>query len=441
MFGAVYSIEYLRLFSRWWFEDDPFLYFYAAKITNPFTIFTDPQVLRHFTTGQALVPMQILSYWIDVRLAGFSPHFAYAHQVCSFLLTLLLLYLVLLDELRNDNIAALFISVLWVLLPATAVVLQFLSTRHYMEGLLFTVLSLYLLQRLRYYDGRFRWLVLLAIPVSAVVALLYKEIYLPITPAILLLYALRYKERALALSTIVMVCGYMAYRFWMIGPALNYGMPYLKVPQYFAFLSKLPYTISSNYGGYCICGLVAVLCFYFARRGRQNLKTVLYFFAALVLSLAAVAPVSYALYGTIRVPDPWHRIVFLLHTIGILGGGYFAVYCATRRVQVTLALVVVVLLVPGTEKTRRLWVKMTESAEREGKFYLNNPDKVLLSEQVAWWFIPGVHAMYEVGKPHYVNVRDLGNYQIQPGSPVWRFQDGRFVPDYEPLKHVGQRTP
>src|SRR5437870_3872799 len=94
-FGAVYSLAYIRLLSRWWFEDDPFVFAYAAKITNPVAIFTNSQVLRHFTMGQALVPMQIFSFWVDVRLAGFSPLFAYLHQTLSFLLTLLMLYLVL----------------------------------------------------------------------------------------------------------------------------------------------------------------------------------------------------------------------------------------------------------------------------------------------------------------------------------------------------------
>lgn len=439
LFGAAYSIGYLRLLSRWWFEDDPFLYWYASKITNPISIFVDPQVLRHFTTGRALVPMQILSYWMDVRLAGFSPQFAYEHQVCSFLLTLFLLYLILLHELQNDDIAAFFISVFWTILPATAVVLQFLSTRHYMEGLLFSFLSVYMMQRSRCSDGRSRWLFSLTMLVCAGLSILCKEIYVAVTPALLLLYSLRYRERALAASTIAMVCAYGAYRFWMIGPVLDYGMPYLKVGQYFRFLLKLPYTISSNYGGYLIAALVAALCFLYARRKRHNRKIVFYFIAALALSLGAVMPVSYALYGSIRMPGTWYRIVFLLHTITIFAAGYFAVNCVPRRVRAALALLAVILLVPGMQKTRRLWIDLTTSAEREGKFYLNNPDKVLLSEQAASWFIPGVHALYGIEKPHYVLLKDLPDRATEMGSPIWRFQHGGFIPEYEPLKHIRQR--
>jgi len=61
--------------------------------------------------GKALVPMQILSYWVDIRLAGYSPLFAYSHQILSFMITLLLIYLVLHRALKN-RAAALCISIL-----------------------------------------------------------------------------------------------------------------------------------------------------------------------------------------------------------------------------------------------------------------------------------------------------------------------------------------
>ncbi len=118
-----------------------------SQIHNPVSIFIDRGILRHLVTGRALVPMQVLSFWTDVRLAGYSPQFAYLHQTCSFLLTLLFLYLILIRVFQDDIPAAVFVGVLWVLLPSTSVVVQFLSTRHYLEGMLFSALALCLLQR------------------------------------------------------------------------------------------------------------------------------------------------------------------------------------------------------------------------------------------------------------------------------------------------------
>ena len=90
-FGCIYSLGYLRLSSRWWFEDDPALFAYTASAGSPIRFFADPTILRRFTTGNALVPMQLISYWLDLRTAGVSPAVAYLHQTVSFLITIVLI--------------------------------------------------------------------------------------------------------------------------------------------------------------------------------------------------------------------------------------------------------------------------------------------------------------------------------------------------------------
>lgn len=428
-FGAIYSLAFLGLSSRWWFEDDPALFAYTAGIHNPVRIFTDPNVLRHFTAGSALVPMQILSYWLDINLAGFSPEFAYAHQVCSFLLTLLLLYLVLSDWL-HDRMAAAVASVAWALLPATAVIVQFLATRHYLEGLLFSLLSLYLLERLRDKDGRHGYLAQAGILACAAVAMLYKEIYAPVLPLVLLIIAWRHRERIFAFLTVLLSCAYAIYRLWAIPSTLQYAdVPLINGFQYLKFLSKYPYTLTSNYGGYLLSAFVLALCI-FAARKKGGKSVLACFLAIFALSLAIIVPVTYPLFGSIRRPDPWYRIVFFPNTTIVLSAGFLAARYASRRVQLALALTALVVLLPGVEKTRRLWAGMTCSAELEGKFYLNNPDKVLLSQQEAFWFIPGIHWMYGVKTPHYVLLKDLGTAQTTPGVPLWRLSNGIFVPEY-----------
>ena len=94
-----------------------------------------------------------------------------------------------------------------------------------------------------------------------------------------------------------------------------------------------------------------------------------------------------------------------------------------------LALAVVL---PGAVKTRKLWVEMTSSAEREGKFYLDHPDRMVLSEQEAYWFLPGIDWMYGIKTPHYVLLKDLATAKLDPRVPLWRFSGGSFVPDDPP---------
>jgi len=233
------------------------------------------------------------------------------------------------------------------------------------------------------------------------------------------------------------VCAYTAYRFWVVGPTFDYNMSFLSFGQYLKFLSKLPYTISTNYGGYLICGMILLLGVRFSRSGMKHKgATILGFAGLFTLALAAVLPASYPLYGTIRFPGTWYRIVFIPHTVAIIACAYLAVRCTSPRVRIAMAVALLGVLAPGVEKTRRVWAEMTTNAELEGKFYLDNPDKVLLSEQEAGWFIPGIHVMYKVETPHYLHIKDLRSGDAQSPKPVWRLEGGEFVPDYWPRWHA-----
>ena len=57
----------------------------------------------------------------------------------------------------------------------------------------------------------------------------------------------------------------------VLGLGLRYGeLPLLTPSQYLKFLPKLPYTFSSNFGGYLLVGVVAALCVYGAFKRRNN---------------------------------------------------------------------------------------------------------------------------------------------------------------------------
>ncbi len=404
------------------------LFWYAGQLSNPLSAFTNPRVLREFTTGRALVPMQLVSYWADVRLAGFSPHAAYLHQTASFLAALLALYLLLSRVLEGRKLAAALAALLWALTPATAVVAQFLATRHYLEGMLFALLAAYLLLRAPKTRGaRRRWLQA-AVYGCSVVAMLYKEVFAPLLVLLLLACAWRFRRRGQAAAALVLALCYAAYRFWMLGPALAYDMPYLTAGQYLRFLWKLPYSLSSNYAGYALCAALAALAWRCATREEEHRWVVAAYLSAAAVSLAAIWSVSYPLYGMMRVPDAWHRIVFPLHTLTLIFGAWLAVRAQARKAQAVLALAALLALGAGAGKTRRLWTDMTAKAEREGKFYLANPDKVLLSNDPAWWFIPGVHRMYGVQTPHYVLRKDLKGSSASLPVPLWTDRGGRFEP-------------
>lgn len=316
-------------------------------------------------------------------------------------------------------------SVIWGLLPATAVVLQFAGTRHYLEGLLFALLSTYLLIRMKDVGGRpAKWLFAAAIACAAV-SMLYKEIYAASVPLLLIATAWRRRAPGPALAAIALSAAYATYRIFVLGLNLHYSdIQILGGIQYLRCLSKFPYTISADYGGYLLYGVVMLACVALMR-DRVQRPIAGAFLVLFVISMLVIVPVSYPLFGRIRLPDPWYRIVFLPHSLAVFFGAYFAARFAPWRVQIPTAVATLAILMPGVTKTHDLWEEMTASAEREGRFYLNNPDKILLSEREAWWFIPGVHWVYGIAKPHYVLAKDLSSLKLDMGPRSGAITTGR----------------
>lgn len=102
IFVVVFSHLYLNLINKWWFEDDPWMLLHSSKINNPVNIFIDKKIITGYGAGKAFAPMQIFTFWIDVKLAGFSPVFAYVHSIVSLLIATLMFYIVLLQFTRNN---------------------------------------------------------------------------------------------------------------------------------------------------------------------------------------------------------------------------------------------------------------------------------------------------------------------------------------------------
>jgi hypothetical protein len=300
-----------------------------------------------------------------------------------------------------------------------------------MEGMLFSALAFVLLQRIREFRFRIRFFSWIAIFACLITALLSKETHLPVVFGILLFFSLRYRDKRLAIAACLLTIVYFAYRYSMIGIASSYDMPFLNPEQSIRYFFKLPYTFFCNYGGYYWGTIVFALIMYFGR-GKLHFdnKFLALFIAILILSFGVIFTASYGLYFSIRTPGPWYRIMFSIHSLALLGCGYMVVRFIPSRIQAIIFLAALILSSYGIHKSKALWTGMAISAEREGKFYAANPDKILLSEQQAAFFIPGVHAMYSpTAPPHFVHINDLAKTKLAPGAVLWRFRNGEFVPD------------
>ena len=71
-------------------------------------------------------------------------------------------------------------------------------------------------------------------------------------------------------------------------------------------------------------------------------------------------------------------------------------------------------------------------AEREGKFYLAHPDRLIYSEVPAGFYLGGLELLYDVPVRHYI----LSTERTQPPKSelerhrtIWRVVNGKFEQD------------
>lgn len=161
-----------------WREDDPYILIHALQSPG-LSAFFDAEDWRRLSPAN-LTPWVTLSFKIDFRLAGLSPAFFYAHQLVSLWLAALALYVLARHWLPWPG--ALAAGALFLAGAPTASVAEHLMTRHYLEGLLFALVSL-----IAFLTAERRRQLVWAIVGAAFYALATtaKEIYVPL-PCVLL---------------------------------------------------------------------------------------------------------------------------------------------------------------------------------------------------------------------------------------------------------------
>lgn len=425
----VLCVFYIPSIFKWWFEDDPQQFYYVSQIGNPLDIFMNSQTMRDFS--KAMVPVQILSYWLDVKLFGLSTIAAYLHSFASLLATSGLLFAVVKKWTRN-NLTAFASLLMWLLLPSTLVVVQFLATRHYLEGLLFTLISTYFLFDFCREEktGSPKLIIIL---VSSAAAMLCKEIYAPLIIALFIGFGVHFRKYSILLISILYALFYGTYRSWVFGTDVTYTMPFLGFIDYLKFLAILPFTLTANIIGYFIYFAIIIATFFLIKERRGSIKEAAFFLMLLSSVLVALYPVAFAVLASYKTPGTWYRVPFIINTIVIIWGVYaFSRVLDHKKFCLTI-LLTSLLILPGTLKTRKYWNERMARAEAEGKFYLENTDRLLLSEEDAPWFIDGVHKMYRVNEVHFLNKQNLSGEPVREillkYPMIWRYQNGNFVED------------
>ena len=164
---------YHKVISFWWMGDDPVILWVTIE-KGIFSHFYKPDVWRSFSAAN-LTPWIQLSFGLDWHLFGLEPSGFYWHQMISFTLVLLSAYVVL--SLYFHPVFICFILTLFTVSVPSAIVVQSLCTRHYIEGLglAFAAYYCYLMADR---SSRYRWS--FAGAFFYLCAVTAKEIYVPL---------------------------------------------------------------------------------------------------------------------------------------------------------------------------------------------------------------------------------------------------------------------
>jgi hypothetical protein len=422
---------YLRSTSAWWHEDDPLQFARAEAIANPADIFADPSVLRRWGTGASLVPMHVLSYWIDIRIAGASPGAARIHQLVATVLVAMLIFAVL-ARFGVDPGAAALSAIFWLLLPATVAVHEFMGSRHYLEGLGWSLIAIDQLRALCEEPRNGRVWRPARVLACAAAAMLSKEVYAAAVPAFVFLYALAHRRFVWSGLAVLLAAGYAAYRTAMLGDP-SYPHPFVSVADYLRYLKTLPYTLGVGSRGLVLVVALAVLVLAVVWKSTAARRSVVLFLGVLSAGLAATYPTAPAVLLTYETPGTWYRAVFLFQTTIWIGAAYVLGRFGGRITRAAAAIVFLWAVVPGTARTRSHWLERLAESEAEGRFYLAHPERLVYSEEPAYWFLPGLDALYGVQAPHAVGRYDPDKSRLREVVPrystIWRRQGGGWVED------------
>ena len=199
--------------------------FYIRRLS----IFFDPYSYDFLSTSN-LTPWVTLSWYIDYLLSGLDPVGYRVYHLLSFLLMIILVYLVLLKISSSVWVATCFSCAIAVL-PAAQEIADTMAHRHYIEGMVFSLLSVWFV--LRYNSSKRSWWLIVSALFYAL-ATTAEEIYTPL-PGILFfmlhtevsrkcegrqlgLFLQELKQRLLLIVPYAVVAvAYVIWRIYMLG--------------------------------------------------------------------------------------------------------------------------------------------------------------------------------------------------------------------------------
>ncbi len=406
-----------RTYADFWFEDDAPHRVFVRDHANPLAYF-GPELVAELSLGHSVTPWFPLTFWVDRQVSAMSPMPAYLHSALSLWLAACAFYLLMARFLARPY--ALVTALLWLLLPSTVVAIEFLSTRHYLEGFLFSLVAVYAGLKAVECPGQ-RGRRALALSLAAyLLACTTKEVYVSATfVALFCLFLDRRRWPALGL---LIGCGvaYAAYRLVSL-PSAAKASGAAFAAHYHLFLARWPYMFSGHEGGYLLLVAAVVVLGLVLYKRRLGWRALVYGGGLGAVMLLTIFPVSEHITDAYRELGTWYRVIFLFNGFALFAGAYLVARLRLRWLAQALAVVTALSLMLGAWRTSRNWDASKAKHTLEARFYIDHPDRLLYSNLPAFWYLYGIHHLYQPElEPHYITYRDLAECErLTRYQTVW----------------------
>jgi hypothetical protein len=417
----------------WWFEDDPLLYAGVLKVPAPWLFFYDVAANRLATAGpNELAPMLFSSMWLDLWLAPRSTAWSYAHSGLIYLATSAAFHVAMLRLLR-ERWLALATTIAWMLLPSTNVLVEFVSTRHYLIGMFWALLAAISVDdALKARRGSRSWQ-LLRVAVFTWLSIISKEFFPPaVLTMTFLWFAWRRDWRGAAIP-VVLGALYAIYRIAMTEPSLvYYGNALMSPSQTVKLLLRLPYMTYAGWAGYAALALTVLLLRRQVRADRAVLPVVAIGGATLAVSLLVIYPVGNPVANSWNSFGTWYRTPCVINTLLLVAFAYAVGNLRSASARVALMAMLSLAVLAGAHRTAEQWDRMKSEQWAEAQFIFENPEETLLSQTRAVWFLPGVAALYPERRiAAFVSRWELPRSErylelLRAPRPFWVYEEGRF---------------
>ena len=233
VFAGTIIALFRHVLVNYWLYDDPYILRNVVE-SRLLDFFLNPDIWLKISASN-LTPWIALSYGIDYFLFGLNHQFYYAHHLVSIWLISIAFYSLL--KLWVNPLFAFYGTFLFLVSAPVAASAEMLMTRHYIEGLFFSLLAFFFfVKSIR--ENSFKYSLLSSL--FYIVSLSAKEIYVPLFIVLLFLPEGSPKKRlAFLLPSAVGLSLYLIWRYYMLGGLMTGHAGSSLLTSYKAFVSPV----------------------------------------------------------------------------------------------------------------------------------------------------------------------------------------------------------